>query len=96
MKTVYVCIGSACHLKGSYPVMTELTRLQAETPPEHAYELKAVFCLGHCTGAVSVRVDDGPVLALSPAGVAEFHRTVICGDGDAGRDWPQSAPTGPN
>lgn len=82
MKTVYVCIGSACHLKGSYPVMTELIRLQSETPLEHAYEIKAVFCLGHCTNAVSVQVDEGPVFSLSPATVAEFHRTVLCG-GDA-------------
>ncbi|MDD2458869.1 MAG: NAD(P)H-dependent oxidoreductase subunit E [Eubacteriales bacterium] len=80
MKTVYVCIGSACHVKGSYPVIAELTRLQDKTPPEHAYEIKAVFCLGHCTRAVSVRIDDGPVQTVSPSTVTEFHRSVLCAD----------------
>lgn len=80
MRTVFVCIGSACHVKGSYSVIRELTRLQNQTPVEHAYEIKAVFCLGQCTRAVSVRIDDGPVHSVSPATVAEFHQSVLCAD----------------
>ena len=78
---IYVCIGSACHIKGSYAVLNGLTdRVQAAGLEEQII-LKASFCLGECTHAVCVRVDDGPVRSVSPDTVGEFFNEVVQGAG---------------
>ena len=56
--TINVCIGSACHLKGSYNVVSELQKMIKEHGLEDQVELTGVFCLGHCTDAVSVRIGE--------------------------------------
>jgi NADH:ubiquinone oxidoreductase subunit E len=58
MHSLEVCVGSSCHLKGSYPVIMEFKRLIAEYGLEAEIELKGCFCLGECKEGVSVRVDD--------------------------------------
>ena len=74
---IYVCIGSACHIKGSYAVLNGLTDRVQAAGLEDTVILKASFCMGECTSAVSVRVDDGPVQSVSPDSVDEFFdRTV--------------------
>lgn len=58
MINIYVCVGSACHIKGSYNVISALQE-EVETRKLHdKVEICAVFCLGHCTKAVSVRIDE--------------------------------------
>lgn len=69
---IYVCIGSACHIKGSYAVLNGLTDRVQAAGLEDTVILKASFCMGECTKAVSVRVDDGPVQSVSPDNVDEF------------------------
>lgn len=79
MLTISVCVGSACHLKGSYTIIKELQSEIAKLKIEDQIELKASFCLGHCTNAVSVKIDDGPVLSLSAGKVPEFLQThILC------------------
>jgi NADH:ubiquinone oxidoreductase subunit E len=55
--TINVCIGSACHLKGSYSVINALQSLVEEHDVGEQVEISAVFCLGHCTQAVSVQIE---------------------------------------
>ena len=69
---INVCIGSACHLKGSYNVIVSLQQLIEEYQVADDVEINAVFCLGHCTEAVSVRIDDGDVQSVSGATAREF------------------------
>jgi NADH:ubiquinone oxidoreductase subunit E len=57
MHSVEVCVGSSCHLKGSYDVIAEFKRLIAEYALETEIELKGCFCLGECKEGVSLRVD---------------------------------------
>ena len=47
MKTLRICIGSACHLKGSYEVIEIFQQLIKEKELNDFIELKAAFCLGH-------------------------------------------------
>lgn len=57
MHSLEVCVGSSCHLKGSYDVIMEFKRLITEYGLEGEIELKGCFCLGDCKGGVCVRID---------------------------------------
>ena len=73
MTTIYVCIGSACHLKGSYDIINRLQALIAKQELGERVEVRAKFCMGNCgQDGVSVSVDDGPVQSLLPADTDTF------------------------
>ncbi|MDF2612627.1 MAG: (2Fe-2S) ferredoxin protein [Clostridia bacterium] len=65
MKVVKICIGSACHLKGSYQVIEIFKALIEEFKLEDVIELNAAFCIGRCTTAVSVARWDDKILSVS-------------------------------
>lgn len=52
-----VCIGSACHIKGSYDVIKIITEIIETEGLEKEIELKACFCLNNCTKGVSVMIE---------------------------------------
>lgn len=76
---IQVCIGSACHLKGSYKVIQTLKGLIEAERLEDLVTLKSSFCLGACSGAVSIQVDDLPVEPLHPDEVAHFFEDRVKG-----------------
>lgn len=87
MISVSICIGSSCHLRGSYDVISELKRLIAAHHLGGHVEINACFCLGHCSDAVSVRINDDPVEGVRPEKVSEFFNRRIMPltkDGTAG------------
>jgi NADH:ubiquinone oxidoreductase subunit E len=65
VKELKVCIGSACHLKGSYEVIEALKALIQDHQLEDEVALKAAFCLGHCTHAVAIKRWDDHLLSAS-------------------------------
>lgn len=54
---VYVCVGSGCHLKGSYNIINRFKTAIQEKSLVHQIELKASFCLGQCMSGVTIQVD---------------------------------------
>ncbi len=58
MLDIYVCVGSSCHLKGSYQIINCFQRLIKENRLEEKATLKASFCMGKCTNGVCVKVGD--------------------------------------
>ena len=64
MKVVHICIGSACHVKGSREVIEVFKTLIETYHLEEMLELKAAFCIGHCTEAVTVQKWDGEILSV--------------------------------
>lgn len=58
MLDIYVCVGSSCHLKGSYQIISCFQRLIKENQLENKVELKASFCMGNCTSGVCVKIGD--------------------------------------
>lgn len=80
MKELKVCIGSACHLKGSYDVIEGFKKLIIDNGVEDRVLLKAAFCLGHCTEAVSVEKWDGTILSVSKDNIEEVFENQILGD----------------
>lgn len=63
---ISVCIGSSCHLKGSYDVIERMKKALASCKLEDAVNLKASFCLGRCSdGGVTIQVDDDVVTGVN-------------------------------
>lgn len=77
MKVVHICIGSACHLKGSYEVIDIFKTLIKDYHLEEQLELKAAFCTGHCTQAVAVKKWDGNILSLNKENAEEQFLNYI-------------------
>lgn len=71
MKIVKVCIGSSCHIKGSYDIIERFNKLIIENGLEEDIEIGAVFCLGNCTNGVSVQRWDGKILSVSKENARE-------------------------
>lgn len=62
---IKVCIGSACHLKGSNEVIQEFQKVIAERNLEDKITLKGSFCLNHCTEGVSTEIDEESIISMS-------------------------------
>lgn len=58
MLEVYICVGSSCHLKGSYEIVKLFQELVKFYKLQEKVELKASFCLGQCTNGVAVKVGE--------------------------------------
>lgn len=75
--SIYVCVGSACHLKGSYNIINELQQLIEEKQLGEKVTVKAALCLGKCTKAVSVRIDDSEIISLSVENVRPYFEKLF-------------------
>lgn len=78
MIDINVCVGSACHLKGSYKVIEELERLIESYKVQDKVELKGAFCLGNCTEGVSVKIDD-KIFSVNESNVESFFEEQVLG-----------------
>ncbi|MDD6467573.1 MAG: (2Fe-2S) ferredoxin domain-containing protein [Erysipelotrichaceae bacterium] len=72
-----VCVGSSCHLKGSYEIIQTFKKEIEERHLEDKIELKASFCLGHCTSGVAVRVDNDFLDNINPENAKERFETDV-------------------
>lgn len=75
-KVIKVCIGSACHLKGSYEVIRGIQKYLEEHEITNI-ELKSSFCLGQCSKAVSVEIDESYIVSMSPRTVNEMMTIIL-------------------
>jgi len=57
-KNIYVCMGSACHIKGAEEVVKIFMRKVEKLGLKGRVVLKGSFCLGPCLEAVVVKVGD--------------------------------------
>lgn len=58
MIKINVCVGSSCHIRGSYKIIELLNNAVKENNLTDKVEVSAAFCLGHCMNGVSVKVND--------------------------------------
>lgn len=76
---IKVCIGSACHLKGSYEVIEKLKSLiAADGLDESVAALKGSFCLGNCGDHVTMSID-GEIVNVLPETVEQVYNEKIKG-----------------
>lgn len=73
---VSICIGSACHLKGSREVIQKLQKLVADHKLESKVDLNGDFCSGNCVKGVCVTVD-GELFTVKPETAEEFFQEEI-------------------
>jgi NADH:ubiquinone oxidoreductase subunit E len=74
--TVRVCRGTACHVRGSKLLLdnfaTELGVRPGETTPDGQFTLETVACLGACSIAPVVTVDDNFHGAVQPRNIGKI------------------------
>lgn len=73
---VKVCVGSACYVRGSHNVINRINSLIELNNLADKIELKASFCLGHCTDSVCVTVDD-KIFTVNEDEVDKFFEEYI-------------------
>ncbi|MDL2214152.1 (2Fe-2S) ferredoxin domain-containing protein [Clostridia bacterium OttesenSCG-928-O13] len=71
-----VCIGSSCHLKGSYNVIQLFQQMIEEQNLHDAIEMKAQFCMKQCQHGVSVSMED-EVFSVSPDTARSFFTGTV-------------------
>ncbi len=75
---VTICIGSACHLKGSREVIQQLQSLVAKNGLAAKVDLNGAFCSNNCVNGVCVTIED-QVFSVSPDTAEEFFHKEIMG-----------------
>lgn len=73
---VSVCIGSACHISGSYEIIGVFKKCIKEDDLGDKITLKASFCTGNCKDAVCVTVDSERY-SVKPSDAKDFFDRVI-------------------
>jgi len=78
MLKIYICVGSSCYMKGSHCVTKTFKELIERYDLSDQVELKASFCLGHCTKGVSAKVGNTFIEDLLPENAEErFEEFVL-------------------
>ncbi len=76
--TILVCVGSSCHLKGSYDIINLFKEKIQEHHLEDKVTLKATFCLGNCgVAGVSIKVDDAIITGVSKDNFDNIFETYV-------------------
>lgn len=77
---VSICIGSACHLKGSREIIQKMQELIKTNHLESKVELSGAFCCGNCVNGVTVTLEgDDKLYSVSPETCEEFFAAEILG-----------------
>ena len=75
---VTICIGSACHLKGSREIVQKMQELGAKNGGADKGDLNGAFCSGNCVNGVCVTID-GTLYSLQPENTEAFFEKEILG-----------------
>ena len=77
---IQICIGSACHLKGSHELVELLRTALKENNLDHEVALAGSFCMGKCNpNGVTVQVDDTIVTGVTKEGFRDFFNEYVLG-----------------
>lgn len=77
MTDLYVCIGSACFVKGSEKIIERLKQHISEKSLDININLKGSFCLDNCSHGVIIKVGDRIFKNLNPNNIDERLETEI-------------------
>lgn len=76
---ISVCIGSSCHLRGSYDIIELFKKAIKDNNLEEKINLNAAFCLGKCTTGVSVKIDDEIITGVSKENFDTIFKDYVLG-----------------
>lgn len=78
MLIVQVCVGSSCHLKGSYEIVELFQKAIGEHHIEDEVVLSGSFCIGKCNRlGVTVQVNDDVHVGITTENFREFFQKNI-------------------
>ena len=78
---IYICVGSSCHLKGSYNIINLMKEALEKNGLSDKVNVSAAFCLGRCTDGVTIKVDDEIITGVSPDNFNDiFDKYVLKGN----------------
>lgn len=73
MKIIQICVGSSCHLKGSYDIVELFKKAIEEYKLEDKVTLAGSFCTGKCNrDGVTIRIEDEIFTGITCEGFKEF------------------------
>lgn len=77
MTELCVCIGTSCHLRGSYNVIQTFQQLIEDRALHEKIMLKSSFCMRECQGTgVQVSVNGQPY-SVEPEAAGTFFKSVV-------------------
>ncbi len=74
---IYICVGSSCHIKGSYNIIQLMKDAIERHHLEEKVKLSAAFCLGRCTDGVTVKINDEIICGVSEERFPEFFNQHV-------------------
>jgi NADH:ubiquinone oxidoreductase subunit E len=78
MVSIAICVGSSCHLKGSYDVIEGFRQEVSKRKLQDKIELKAAFCLGRCAfDGVTIQVNDKIITGVSKANLDQVFNSEV-------------------
>ncbi len=78
MLIVQICVGSACHLKGSREIVEMMQSAVAEYKLEDEVVLTGSFCIGKCNReGVTLQVNDDVYVGITRDSFKEFFKEHI-------------------
>jgi NADH:ubiquinone oxidoreductase subunit E len=77
MHVITVCVGSACHLKGSHEIINYFKDAIKDAGLENKVELKGTFCMDQCTDGANLLVDETLFHANSVDDARSIFQTEI-------------------
>lgn len=78
MIIISICIGSACHLKGSERIVLMFQEAIEKNHLNDQVVLTGSFCTGRCNRVgVTITVDDDVYTGITPEGFDEFFRDKV-------------------
>lgn len=76
--TIRVCIGTSCHLRGSYNVIAVFQQLIEKYKLYDKVKVKAAFCMGKCGGqGVCVSIDEGQPQSITGGTARTFFEENV-------------------
>lgn len=83
---IQVCVGSACHLKGSPEIVELLKQAVADNNLDNEITLAGSFCIGKCNRVgVTVQVDDDIHTGITRDNFRDFFAEHVLGKFPNGR-----------
>lgn len=75
---IFVCIGSSCHLKGSYDIVNLMTKSLEENGLTDKVNLSGALCFGKCSGdGVTVKIDDEIISGVNKENFKEIFNSYV-------------------
>ncbi|MFW6158568.1 MAG: (2Fe-2S) ferredoxin domain-containing protein [Planctomycetota bacterium] len=76
-RTITVCVGSSCHIKGARQVITRFDELLKRYDLDERVKLKGSFCMERCGEGVNWQIDDEPRTSGSVEEAVEMFRNQV-------------------